>query len=91
MTDPLAELARQLAEADDADPLDLAARVRRQLARRMARGSLPAKRCSRCRRDLPALAFAEDTAAGDGLQRTCRECNAARLAGRRSATPGAGA
>ncbi|MGW0504137.1 hypothetical protein [Micromonospora sp. NPDC003241] len=85
MTDPLAAL---LADADDPD--DLAGRVRRELARRMARGAQPVKRCSRCCRHLPALAFAEDASKGDGLKTTCRECDAARQA-RARASPTAGA
>ncbi|MEU4568676.1 hypothetical protein [Micromonospora sp. NPDC023956] len=74
--DDLAAQAAAFAEAHDLDPADFASRVRRQLARRKARGALPHKRCSSCRSDLPALAFAEDARAADGLQSTCKACRA---------------
>ncbi|OZV74782.1 hypothetical protein CA850_29845 [Micromonospora echinospora] len=91
MTDPLAELAAVVAERHALDPADFAARVRRQLARRMARGRIPFKVCPACGEALPALSFAEDISKGDGLKVVCRECDAARQAERRSASPSPGA
>ncbi|MDG4801707.1 hypothetical protein [Micromonospora sp. WMMD980] len=82
MTDPLAELAAEVAERYALDPADFADRVRRQLARRIARGRLPYKACGVCRRDLPARAFAERPDRPDGLRSVCRACAASRDQGR---------
>ncbi|MFG3715789.1 hypothetical protein [Micromonospora sp. NPDC047730] len=87
MTNPLDELAAEVAEAHSLDPAAFAARVRRQLARRMERGARPFKRCAACDRDLPARDFAEDRSRPDGLQRRCRQCDRDRSAARRSASP----
>lgn len=83
MCNPIDEAAREVAERFALDPEDFARRVRAQLARRIARGTRPHKRCPVCRNDLPALAFAEDASKGDGLKIVCRECMAVREAGRR--------
>ncbi|TDC29970.1 hypothetical protein [Micromonospora sp. KC213] len=90
MTDPLAELSARMAEAHGLDPLAFEARVRRQLARRIARAAQPFKPCPDCGEELPARAFAEDAAAADGLQRRCRPCDASRSAARRSTSPDPG-
>lgn len=76
--DDLEALAQDVAERYGLDPEDFEARVRRQLARRIARGAQPVKGCPVCLRDLPALAFAEDPTKGDGLKVVCRECMALR-------------
>ncbi|MEV0267707.1 hypothetical protein AB0H43_02940 [Hamadaea sp. NPDC050747] len=87
---PLDDAARAVAERHGLDPADFVRRVRAAADRRRARGSLPFKTCPACSRELPALAYAEDTSKGDGLKVTCRECDAARTA-RRRASPSAGA
>ncbi|RLK22628.1 hypothetical protein DER29_0465 [Micromonospora sp. M71_S20] len=78
-TDPAADLAELVAEAAERhalDPADFEARVRRQLARRMARGAQPVKMCRTCVTLRPALDFAEDARSRDGLRSTCRACAA---------------
>lgn len=80
----LDEIAEAVAIEHGLDPAEFAARVRRQRARREQRGQQPAKRCSSCQRDRPALDFAEDARATDGLKSACRPCDAERVRARRS-------
>lgn len=86
----IAQVARAAAPRYGLDPEELVQRTIAARDRRRARAALPVKNCSTCREYLPARAFAEDASASDGLQRTCKKCNAERLRARRRAEEVAG-